>query len=81
VCSAITGSWATITVSLSSARQTRPARGFSGGQDGLCGAFLLNPETPDQQILPGAAVDLPLRRGDVLRVLTPSGGGFGSVIQ
>jgi N-methylhydantoinase B len=66
-----------ISVSLSSARQLRPAQGFKGGSEGLCGAFLLNPGTAEARKLPAAAVDLPLRRGDLLRVLTPSGGGFG----
>jgi hypothetical protein len=31
------------------------------------------------QQLPAGAVDLRLRRGDLIRVLTPSGGGFGNV--
>jgi N-methylhydantoinase B len=44
---------------------------------GLCGAFLLNPGTDEERQLPSAAVDLPLRRGDLLRVLTPGGGGLG----
>jgi N-methylhydantoinase B len=66
-----------ICVSLSSARQVRPAQGFDGGREGLCGAFLLNPGTAAEQQLPAAAVDLRLRRGDLIRVLTPSGGGFG----
>jgi N-methylhydantoinase B len=66
-----------ICVSLSSARQVRPAQGLDGGREGLCGAFLLNPGTAAEQQLPAAAVDLRLRRGDLIRVLTPSGGGFG----
>ena len=66
-----------IHVSLSSARQVRPAQGFAGGMEGLCGAFLLNPDTSEERQLPSAAVDLPLRRGDLLRVLTPGGGGMG----
>jgi N-methylhydantoinase B len=65
-------------VSLSSARQLRPAQGFKGGGEGLCGAFLLNPGTTEARKLPAAAVDLPLRQGDLVRVLTPSGGGFGT---
>jgi N-methylhydantoinase B len=67
-----------ISVSLSSARQLRPAQGFKGGGEGLCGAFLLNPGTAEARKLPAAAVDLPLRQGDLVRVLTPSGGGFGT---
>jgi N-methylhydantoinase B len=66
-----------ISVSLSSARQVRPAQGFAGGGEGLCGSFLLNPETAAERRLPAAAVDLVLERGDLLRVLTPSGGGVG----
>jgi N-methylhydantoinase B len=66
-----------IHVSLSSARQTYPAQGFADGGEALCGAFLLNPDTDAQRRLPSAAVDLPLSRGDLLRVLTPGGGGMG----
>lgn len=53
---------------------TTSAQGFAGGEDGLCGAFLLNPGTDAERKLPSAAVDLPLRQGDLLRVLTPGGG-------
>jgi len=66
-----------IQVSLSSARQVNPAQGFAGGGEGLCGAFLLNPNTDAERKLPSAAVDLSLRQGDLLRVLTPGGGGMG----
>ncbi len=64
-------------VSLSSARQLRPAQGRAGGGAGLCGAFLLNPGTEAECRLPAAAVDLELARGDLVRVLTPGGGGMG----
>ncbi len=66
-----------VTVSLSSERQTRPAQGLEGGGSGACGAFVLNPGTPGERRLPAAAIGLPLARGDVLRVLTPGGGGYG----
>jgi N-methylhydantoinase B len=66
-----------IRVSLSSARQTRPARGFAGGGKAACGAFVLNPDTPAERKLPSAAVDVDLAKGDLLRVLTPGGGGMG----
>jgi N-methylhydantoinase B len=68
-----------IQVSLSSARQVNPAQGFAGGGEALCGAFLLNPDTDVEKKLPSAAVDLPLQRGDLLRVLTPGGGGMGKL--
>lgn len=66
-----------ICVSLSSARQLRPAQGFDRGGAGSCGAFLLNPGTASEQQLPAAAVDLQVNRGDLIRVSTPGGGGFG----
>jgi N-methylhydantoinase B len=66
-----------IRVSLSSARQVRPAQGFAGGGEALCGSFLLNPDTITERRLPAAAIDLTLERGDLLRVLTPGGGGVG----
>lgn len=66
-----------VTVSLSSERQVRPAQGLQGGQDGACGAFVLNPDSPGERRLPSAANDVALGEGDVLRVLTPGGGGFG----
>jgi N-methylhydantoinase B len=66
-----------IRVSLSSARQARPAQGRDGGGEGACGVFLLNPGTPSERRLPSAAVDLVLEQGDLLRVLTPGGGGMG----
>jgi len=66
-----------IQVSLSSARQERAAQGRAGGGEGLCGRFVLNPGTESEHRLPAAAIDLALRRGDLLRVLTPGGGGMG----
>jgi N-methylhydantoinase B len=66
-----------ITVSLSSERQVRPAAGVAGGSAGACGAFVLNPGTPDEKPLPSAAIGLPLQPGDLLRVATPGGGGYG----
>jgi N-methylhydantoinase B len=66
-----------ILVSLSSARQTRPAQGFAGGGEAACGAFVLNPDTVAERTLPSAAIDLALADGDLLRVLTPGGGGMG----
>ena len=66
-----------ITVSLSSERQVRPAQGLQGGKDGACGAFVLNPQSRSERRLPSAANDVALEEGDVLRVLTPGGAGFG----
>ncbi|MBI4204033.1 MAG: hydantoinase B/oxoprolinase family protein [Betaproteobacteria bacterium] len=66
-----------IVVSLSSERQHVAAQGMAGGAAGMVGAFVLNPGTPNEQMLPSAAADVRLPRGSVLRIATPAGGGFG----
>ncbi len=66
-----------IVVSLSSERQHVASSGMAGGESGACGAFVLNPDTPNEQKLPSAAADVPLPRGSVLRICTPGGAGYG----
>ncbi len=66
-----------IVVSLSSERQHVAASGMQGGGAGACGAFILNPDTPQERKLPSAAGEVVLPRGSVLRICTPGGGGYG----
>jgi N-methylhydantoinase B len=66
-----------IVVSLSSERQHVAAGGMQGGGAGARGAFILNPDTPQEQRLPSAAGEVALPRGSVLRICTPGGGGYG----
>jgi len=70
-----------VTVSLSSERQVRPAAGIAEGGAGACGTFVLNPGTSEERTLPSAAVNLPLQPGDVLRIATPGGGGYGRSVD
>jgi N-methylhydantoinase B len=70
-----------IVVSLSSERQHVASPGMAGGGAGACGAFVLNPATPQEQKLPSAAADVPLPRGSVLRICTPAGAGYGDAKQ
>ncbi|MBI3068252.1 MAG: hydantoinase B/oxoprolinase family protein [Betaproteobacteria bacterium] len=67
-----------VVVSLSSERQHVAALGMAGGGAGARGAFILNPGTPREKILPSAAGEVALPRGSVLRICTPGGGGYGS---
>ncbi|GAA4186095.1 hydantoinase B/oxoprolinase family protein [Gryllotalpicola kribbensis] len=64
-------------ISLTGERHVEPALGVAGGGDGAPGRFLLNPGTEDETELPRIARDLLLRAGDVLRVETPGGAGYG----
>jgi N-methylhydantoinase B len=65
------------TVALRSARQVFPAQGLAGGKPGALGAFIRNPARADETRLPSTSSDTRLQEGDVLRIITPGGGGFG----
>ncbi|SIO49228.1 N-methylhydantoinase B [Burkholderia sp. GAS332] len=67
-----------VVLSLSSERQSIAASGAGGGGAGALGGFILNPDTPDEQRLPASAADVAFAKGQVLRVLTPGGGGYGA---
>jgi len=63
--------------SLRSSRQRIPAPGMAGGQDGGLGAFIRNPGTPSETRLPLTTSGTPFANGDVLRIVSPGGGGYG----
>ena len=44
---------------------------------GTLGAFIRNPGMPDETRLPGTSSETPLKHGDVLREISPGGGGYG----
>jgi N-methylhydantoinase B len=68
-------------LSMTSGRQLVPAWGLSGGLTGVPGRFWLNPGTDREQQLPAAFADLSLQPGDVVRLVTPGGGGYGDPRQ
>lgn len=70
-----------MTVALRSARQKFAAKGLNGGKDGALGAFILNPDTPAMQVLPSTSSSTPLNKGDLLRIITPGGGGLGDPLK
>jgi N-methylhydantoinase B len=65
------------TVALRSARQIFPAEGLAGGAAGTRGAFVRNPDTSGEEQLPSTSSQTPLKLNDVLRIVTPGGGGYG----
>ncbi|HEY3867924.1 MAG TPA: hydantoinase B/oxoprolinase family protein [Actinocrinis sp.] len=64
-------------ISLTGERHHCPAVGRDGGEDGGLGGFVLNPGRDDERRLPSVVRGLVLKRGDVLRVDTPGGAGYG----
>lgn len=63
--------------SVRAGKHLKPARGVEGGGDGRPGACIVNPGTERERALPSRYADLRLVRGDVVRLETPGGGGFG----
>lgn len=66
-----------ITLATRSSRQRFPAQGLGGGESGTLGAFILDPDQPSTVKLPGTGSEIPLRKGALLRIVTPGGGGYG----
>ena len=70
---------ATLCTMMVNARQ--PARGVGGGLDGRLGQILLNPGTPAQRRLATLADNIELQRGDVVRIMSAGGGGWGAPFE
>jgi N-methylhydantoinase B len=52
--------------------------GCAGGMPGRTGAIVINPESASPVRLPTRYADYPLKDGDIVRLDTPGGGGFGN---
>ena len=64
-------------VSLRSSRQKFPAPGMAGGLPGGLGTFIRNPGAATETRLGMTTSGTPFANGDVLRVMSPGGGGYG----
>ena len=64
--------------SIRSAKHLIPANGLAGGAPGRTGDIRINPGTPGEKQLPTRYADYPLKAGDVFRLETPGGGGWGN---
>jgi N-methylhydantoinase B len=51
--------------------------GVAGGEAGRTGRIVLNPGTPKERVLPALGDGIVLERGDLLRLETCGGGGWG----
>jgi N-methylhydantoinase B len=63
--------------SIRSMKHTIPPHGSNGGDTGRTGDIWINPDTGSAKRLPTRYADYPLKEGDVFRLDTPGGGGFG----
>ncbi|HKK34792.1 MAG TPA: hydantoinase B/oxoprolinase family protein [Paracoccaceae bacterium] len=54
-----------------------PAFGVAGGLSGRGGRVIVNPGTPEERELPTLSDGSGLKKGDLLRIVTPGGGGWG----
>ena len=54
-----------------------PPHGCAGGRDGRTGDIVINPDSETAMRLPTRYADYPLRPGDMFRLDTPGGGGYG----
>lgn len=61
-------------------RQEFSPEGLFGGKEGGRGRLILNPGTPDERRLRSKGVET-LKKGDVLSIRLPGGGGFGSPLE
>jgi N-methylhydantoinase B len=55
--------------------------GVKGGRAGQSGCFIVNPGTPQERRIPPFGDDIELRSGDILRVMTSGGGGWGNAAE
>jgi 5-oxoprolinase (ATP-hydrolysing) len=68
-------------VTLQGDRHLEPPLGIYGGADGRVGTTTRNPGRPDEEALPAKLAGKPMKDGDVLRIVTPSSGGYGDPLE
>jgi len=67
--------------SIRSMKHVIPPNGCAEGHDGRTGDIVVNPDNAAAKRLPTRYADYPLRQGDVFRLDTPGGGGFGNPFE
>jgi N-methylhydantoinase B len=63
--------------SIRSMKHVIPPHGMAGGRDGRPGDIWINPDAAGAKRLPTRYADYPLKAGDVFRLDSPGGGGYG----
>jgi 5-oxoprolinase (ATP-hydrolysing) len=62
-------------------RHIDPPRGVFGGHDGLVASLTRNPGRSDEEALNAIVSGVPIRAGDLFRIVAPNGGGFGDPLE
>src|SRR5260370_463042 len=76
-----TRSWRAARSPTRSMKPDTPPHGGAGGRDGRTGDIVINPDSTSAKRLPTRYADYPLREGDIFRLDTPGGGGFGDPFE
>jgi len=58
-----------------------PPRGVLHGANGLVGSLTRNPSGPDEEAINAIVSGVPIRAGDLFRIVAPNGGGFGDPLE
>src|SRR4051794_24277555 len=66
--------------SIRSMKHVIPPNGCAGGNTGWPGDIWINPDSKDAKRLPTRYADYPLKEGDIFRLDTPGGGGYGDPV-
>jgi len=67
--------------SIRSMKHVIPPNGMAGGGAGRPGDIWINPQTAQAKRLPTRYADYPLKAGDVFRLDSPGGGGYGEALS
>lgn len=67
--------------SIRSTKHDIPPLGIEGGRPGRPGDIIINPDTEREERLPARYSDYQLREGDIFRLDTPGGGGYGNPFE
>jgi N-methylhydantoinase B len=70
-----------VTLATRMANRKTPPWGVSGGRAGRTGGIWINPGKPDERFVSGFSDGLQLARGDLVRVVSTGGGGFGDPLE
>lgn len=63
------------------ANRKTPPWGVRGGRAGRTGSICVNPGQPGERLLPGFSEGIRLNRGDLVRVISSGGGGYGDPLD